>query len=108
MIPAIGSIPAISTQITNLNPTTPTSTVGSSAAAGSTGASFGNMLANAVDALQNAQQASNVAATGVAAGTGSIGDAMIAASQASLDTQVAVALRNGVVSSISQIMATQF
>ncbi len=105
MIPAIGSIPSVSTQIANINPT---SAAGSSAATGAAGTSFGNMLASAVDALQNVQQTSNAAATGVAAGTGSIGNAMIAASQASLDTQIAVALRNGVVSSISQIMATQF
>ncbi len=108
MIPAIPPISAQTPTVAAPNAIAPTLTAGAPAAGAVPPNSFGNMLAQAVDALQSVQQTSNQLATGVASGTANIGDAMVAASQASLDTQVAVSLRNGVVGAINQLMATQF
>ena len=53
---------------------------------------FGSLVANAVDALTQAQRTASADEANAAAGQGSLTDTMIAASVASLDTQVATAL----------------
>lgn len=55
---------------------------------------FASILGNAIDSLQNVQNNASVAEAQAAAGQGSLTDTMIAASQASLDTQVATAVLN--------------
>lgn len=78
------------------------------AASSASGSSFGDLLAKAVDSLQNTQVTSQSQALAVASGTGNVTDATVAASQASLETQLAVTLRNAVTGAVNQIMATPF
>lgn len=68
-----------------------TAAAGATAVAGS-GNGFSSVLGNAIDSLQQAQNSASVAEANAAAGQGSLTDTMIAASKASLDTQVATAL----------------
>jgi len=82
--------------------TDPTAT----AAAGASGApSFGQTLSQAVDGLQSAQ--ANADRLAVSAATGNltnVHDYMIAATEASLDTELTVAVRNKAVDAFNQIM----
>ncbi|MGH8997731.1 MAG: flagellar hook-basal body complex protein FliE [Acidimicrobiales bacterium] len=55
---------------------------------------FASILGSAIDSLQNVQNTASVAEASAAAGQGSLTDTMIAASEASLDTQVATAVLN--------------
>lgn len=68
---------------------------GATALTGSTAQNgFASVLGNAIDSLQNVQNTASVAEASAAAGQGSLTDTMIAASEASLDTQVATAVLN--------------
>lgn len=68
---------------------------------------FGNSLASAIDSLSSAQNASNAQALAVSTGQANIGDAMLASQKASLDTQLAVAVKTAAVGAFNQIMAMQ-
>ena len=90
-----------------LPPLPSTPPTGSTQPAGGAGGSFSNAVSNAVDTLQQTQNnASNLEAQ-AAAGQGNLGDAMIAATQASLQTQVTVALTNKAVDAFTQVMNLQ-
>lgn len=67
-------------------------TAGGPTAAAGAGNAFSSVLGNAIDSLQQAQSTASVAEANAAAGQGSLTDTMIAASQASLDTQVATSV----------------
>jgi flagellar hook-basal body complex protein FliE len=112
MIPAIPAIASSlgSSGVQSIAQALSTQTPSAASASQSLGnnASFGSMLAQAVDGLQTVQANANAQALAVAAGTGNVTDATIAASEASLSTQLAVTLRNSVTSDINQIMATPF
>jgi flagellar hook-basal body complex protein FliE len=91
-----------------LPPQPATPSAGSPAPAGGASGSFANQVGNAVDQLQQTQnQASNLEAQ-AAAGQGNVADAMVAASQASLDTQVTTALTNKAVDAFTDVMNLQF
>jgi|GEM_PF-167267 len=81
-------------------------TVAGTTASGASGApSFGQMLNQAVDGLQAAQ--ANADRLAVSAATGdltNVHDYMIAATEASLDTELTVAVRNKAVDAFNQIM----
>ena len=95
-------------------PTPPTAATGSSAA--SSGASstagasdgFSNNIMGAIDQLQNVADQRQSQAAQVAAGQGNIGDAMIAATQASVDTQVTQAMVTKAVDAFNSIMGMSF
>ncbi|WP_298210231.1 flagellar hook-basal body complex protein FliE [Ferrimicrobium sp.] len=101
MIPAIGAI--TSSLGANLPP------IGSTApSAGAGSSSFGQILGNAVDSLQSTQATAATQAQQVATGQANLSDAMVASNESLLATQLVVALRNGAVSAINQVMSTQF
>ena len=86
--------------------TDPGSTTGATAAAGASGGTgFGQMLGQAVNGLQAAQ--ANADRLAVSAATGdltNVHDYMIAATEASLATELTVAVRNKAVDAFNQIM----
>jgi flagellar hook-basal body complex protein FliE len=82
-------------------------TASASPAAGS-GDSFSQLVGNAVDSLQNAQSTASADEAQAAAGQGNLADTMIAATQASLDTQVSDALIDKAVTSYNSIMGMSF
>jgi flagellar hook-basal body complex protein FliE len=92
---------------------TPISTSGlttsSTAAAGASGGqSFGDMASGLVDSLQSQQDNADKLALAASTGNGNVGDVMIAATQASLTTNMTVAVRNKAVEAFNQIMGMQF
>lgn len=101
MIPAIPPI----------SPIAPTAAVQPAPSAGSAaagGSSFGDILANAVDSMQGAQATAQVQSAQVAAGSGNVTEAMISSTQALLDAQLFVSLRNSATSAINQLLSTPF
>lgn len=87
----------------------PTGTAGATAGAGGAGqSSFSDVAAQALDSLQQTQNASNTQALQAATGQGNPADLMIASTEASLQTQLTVAVRNQAVDAFNQIMAMQF
>jgi flagellar hook-basal body complex protein FliE len=87
-------------------PDVPGATDPATTAAGASGApGFGQVLGQAVDGLQAAQ--ANADRLAVSAATGdltNVHDYMIAATEASLDTELTVAVRNKAVDAFNQIM----
>jgi flagellar hook-basal body complex protein FliE len=94
-IPALPPLPPV-------QPATPTG------AAAPTDTSFGSIIANAVDNLQSAQTTASSDEAAAAAGQGNLADTMIAASEASLDTQVTTSLLDKAVTSYNDIMNMSF
>jgi flagellar hook-basal body complex protein FliE len=82
--------------------------VGTAATAPAATNSFSSLLSNAVNDLQQAQTTASSDEAQAAAGQGNLADMMIAASQASLDTQVTTDLLNKAVSSFTSIMQMTF
>jgi flagellar hook-basal body complex protein FliE len=80
---------------------------GGTTATGSSGGGFGQTVASALDQLQGAQNGASALEAQAAAGQGSISNAMIAASEASLDTQVTVALTNKAITAFTDVMNLQ-
>jgi flagellar hook-basal body complex protein FliE len=79
---------------------------GATATAGAAGTeSFGQVMTKAVDSLQGAQaKADNLAVSAATGDLTNVHDYMIAATEASLATQLTVAVRNKAVESFNQIM----
>jgi flagellar hook-basal body complex protein FliE len=98
-LPAIGVTPPIL-------PTPPTAPIAAPAGAGATGATgFADMLTGAVDNLGALQGKAD--ALGVQAATGTLTnphDYLIAATEASLTTQMTVAVRNKALEAFNEIM----
>ena len=61
-----------------------------------------------IDGLQNQQNNADSLALQAAMGNGNVGDVMIAATQASLSTNMTIAVRNKAVEAFNQIMGMQF
>ncbi|MCK4177614.1 flagellar hook-basal body complex protein FliE [Aciditerrimonas ferrireducens] len=80
---------------------------GGTIATGSVGGDFGQRVASALDHLQGVQNGASALEAQAAAGQGSISNAMIAASEASLDTQVTVALANKAIAAFTDVMNLQ-
>jgi flagellar hook-basal body complex protein FliE len=83
----------------------------SSSGAAATSAAGDGGFASVVNALQPVQQAQNaasVAEASASAGTGSVSDALIASTKASLDTQITVALTTKAVAAFNDVMNLQF
>lgn len=106
MIPplsAVGSIP-------NLTGPQAAGSATSAAAAGSpaSGAGFTQAIGNAIDSLQGVQANANNLAVQGATGQASVSAIMTSAAQATLATNLTVALRDKAVGAFNQIMAMQF
>ena len=85
------------------------SSVGGTAATSAPGGSgSGNMAIDLIDGLQNQQNNADSLALQASMGNGNVGDVMIAATQASLSTNMTVAVRNKAVEAFNQIMGMQF
>jgi flagellar hook-basal body complex protein FliE len=80
---------------------------GGTTATGNAGGGFGESVASALGHLQGVQNSASGLEAQAAAGQGSISNAMIAASEASLDTQVTVALANKAIAAFTDVMNLQ-
>ena len=99
MIPPISSISSIAP----IQPQAP-----SSAVSPTSGAGFSNSITSALDQVQQTQNTASQTEALAAAGQGSVSDALISSTQASLATQVTVALANRAVSAFTDVMNLQF
>lgn len=102
-IPAIPAISAITPIAQPVAPIAPTASGAGIGAAG--GANFGGSLAGAVDQLQQVQGHSDTLA--VQAATGQLSnpqDYLLASTEASLDLQLTVAVRNKAIEAFNEIM----
>src|SRR3954454_8114785 len=85
-----------------------TDAAGMAGQAGQAGDSFGNVVTNALQGMQDSQNSANSLA--VQAATGDLTDVhnyTIAATEASLQTEMTVAVRDRAVAAFNQIMAMQ-
>ncbi len=103
-IPAISSISsALPTSLSSLSPATP-----STAPTGSSGSSFASILSQGLDQVTSAQNKADSLAIGAATGNlTDIHDYTIAATQASLLTELATTIRSKGVDAFNQIMGMQ-
>lgn len=62
------------------------------------------MLGNALDSLQATQSAADQASLGVAAGTTSVSQMIMATDQAQLATQLTVAVQNAAITAFNQVL----
>jgi flagellar hook-basal body complex protein FliE len=99
MIPPISSISSSSL----IQPMAPSTSVSPTSGAG-----FSNSITSALDQVQQTQNTASSTEAMAAAGQGSVSDALIASTQASLATQVTVALTNRAVSAFTDVMNLQF
>ena len=97
MIPPIAPLPPL--------PSAPPA--GGAAPASGASGGFASQVAHAIDQVQQTQNNASSLEAQAAAGQGSITNAMIAATQASLSTQVTVALTNKAISAFTQVMNLQ-
>lgn len=129
MIPVIPAIPSIGSALsagsslasaatsgaastaTGAASTTATSaTTGTSAVTPSTdtsGSSFSDLLGNAIDSLNGAQQNATDLSLQAASGQASIADVTVASTEADLETQLVTAVRDKAVTSFNTIMDMQ-
>jgi flagellar hook-basal body complex protein FliE len=103
---AASGIAPISTS--GLTTSAATGSTGSTGSTATGGASFGNVATDLVDSLQGQQDNADKLALAASTGNGNVGDVMIAATQASLSTNMTVAVRNKAVEAFNQIMGMQF
>lgn len=113
-IPPIGSLPSLPV----LEPTAgagASTATGASAATGSTalggatgGGGFSSVLGNAIDSLNLAQTTASTDEVKAAAGQGTLANTMVAATEASLDTQVATSVLDKALAAYSSIANMTF
>jgi len=103
VIPPISSLPPVGST-TALRPA-----AGAAGAAGSTGSpGFATAIGDVVDSLQQAQNTASAAEASAAAGQGSLTDTMVAATEASLETQVTTSVIDRAISAYNSIEQMQF
>ena len=110
MVSAIGAMMnAVSTvPVTNTPQVGATGATGATGQAGASSGDFGNVVTNALQGMQDSQDNANSLA--VQAATGDLTDVhnyTIAATEASLQTEMTVAVRDRAVAAFNQIMAMQ-
>jgi flagellar hook-basal body complex protein FliE len=97
--PALPSLPAVPAL------PVPAETAATTGAAASTRSSFAEMVSNAIGSLEATQSKADTLATQAATGTlTDVHDYLIAANEASLATELTVAVRNKAVDAFNQIM----
>ena len=94
MVSAISPVPP--------SPPSPPGVTPGAAPAGADG--FAGVLGNAVDSLQATQSAADQASLGVAAGTTSVSQMIVATDQAQLATQLTVAVQNAAITAFNQVL----
>ncbi|MDQ1732944.1 MAG: flagellar hook-basal body complex protein FliE [Pseudonocardiales bacterium] len=109
-IPAIGALTSAlnTTPTSGITPTVSTGPTAPTASSPTSGSDFASMLSKGLDAVQSAQ--SNADNLAVQAATGDLTDVhayTIAATQASLMTELATAIRTKGVDAFNQIMGMQ-
>lgn len=97
MIPPISSLPPL-----------PAATPSSAATAPSQGHGFAAALGNAINSLQTTQATAAADEAAAAAGQGSLTNTMIAATEASLETQVATSLMNKALAAYTSVANMSF
>jgi flagellar hook-basal body complex protein FliE len=106
---AVSPIGALMSAATTAVPGTPSVGAGTAATAGAgAGGDFGNTVVNALQGMQDTQNNANSLA--VQAATGDLTDVhnyTIAATEAALQTEMTVAVRDRAVAAFNQIMAMQ-
>ena len=106
-IPAIGALSAALPSLATSG-TSGVSGLDGTAAAGGSGADFGSMLAKGINAVESAQNKSDSLAVKAATGDlTDIHDYTIAATQASLMTELATTVRTKGIDAFNQIMGMQ-
>jgi flagellar hook-basal body complex protein FliE len=85
-----------------------TATAGATAAPAAGASSFGDAISSSLSNLATTTDNAQQLAQGVAAGTANLGDYMVAANEANLDTGLTVAVRDKAVQAFNQIMGMQF
>lgn len=107
-VPAIGAISAAVPSFTATMPTVSSSGSTGAAGSGSVGSDFGSMLSKGLNAVQSSQdQADSLAVQAATGDLTDIHDYTIAATQASLVTELATAIRTKGVDAFNQIMGMQ-
>lgn len=106
-------IPPITASLPPVGPATvagPASgAAGTGGTAGAPGAGgFSTAIGNLVDSLQQAQNTASAAEANAAAGQGSLTDTMVAATEASLETQVTTSVLDRAISAYISIEQMQF
>ena len=94
MVPAISPVPP--------SPPSPPTTAPGAAPTGAGG--FAGVLGNAVNSLQATQSAADQASLGVAAGTTSLSQMVVATDQAQLATQLTVAVQNAALTAFTKVL----
>ncbi|HET6873195.1 MAG TPA: flagellar hook-basal body complex protein FliE [Acidimicrobiales bacterium] len=109
MITPIGTIPPITSAGISGSGTAAGTGIGATGSpAGASGSnSFGNVITNAIDSVNQVQASASTQAAQVAAGQGNVADALIASTQASLATQVTTAVTNKAIEAFTQVMNMQ-
>lgn len=105
MIPMIPAIPSISATTTAGATLTGASSLG--AVADTSSGSFQNILGQAIDSLSGVTNQANNLSLQAITGQGSLVDASVASTVASLDTQLAGAVASRAVTSLNAIMNMQ-
>lgn len=100
MIPAISSIPQV--------PVPAAPAPAPAASAPTTGGGFASAVGKAIDSLQGVQNAASSAEAGTAAGQGSLTDTMIAATEASLETQVTTSVIDKALAAYNSVIQMTF
>ena len=93
-IPPIGPLPSLPNLGATAGLSSPSApgAAGTTAVGGATGGGFSSLLGNAIDSLNQAQSTASTAEVQAAAGHGTLANTMVAATVASLDTQVATSV----------------
>lgn len=109
-VPPIGSLPPLpdlgaTGSVGGASPAS--SGAGATAVGGSTGG-FSSVLGNAIDSLNTAQTTASTDEVKAAAGQGTLANTMIAATEASLDTQVATSLIDKALNAYTSIANMSF
>ena len=99
MIPPISSIPS---------PIPATPAPAPAASGPATGGGFASVVGNAIDSLQGVQSAASSAEAATAAGQGSLTDTMIAATEASLETQVTTSVIDKALAAYNSVIQMTF
>jgi flagellar hook-basal body complex protein FliE len=109
-ISAIGPLPDLSSlsSAAKASPTGTGAAAGATALDDATSGGFSSVLGNAIDSLNEAQSTASADEVQAAAGQGTLANTMIAATEASLDTQVATSLIDKALTAYTSIANMSF
>ncbi len=103
--PFIPSLPSLTDAGSVSSTSAPGSASSSTGTSGTSGTGFADMISNAMDSVQAAQQnADGLAAQAATGGLSDVQDYLIASTQASIDTQITAAVRDKALQAFQSIM----